>query len=396
MATTLTPARPKTGSDRGIYTFIAVFSAVLYTVLLIAPVIGGKLVQQFGLTPTELGLLFSLELGAFSLATVPAYLWLRRVNLVTATYGFTAIVIAGNVASGFVTSFALLVVLRVVTSLAAGSITVVLLTLSGKTSNPSRAFGIFVVFQLIMGAIILSVFPALFAAVDVGAIYWTLGGLAVCCLPFVRLIDGEVLRRPTTADITEVESSAVPVTPVNKTRFGVGLAAVLLFYIGLSGVWSFMGQIAGGAGIDLSATSLILALVTIPGIISPLIATFLGDSPHRRWFLLLGYIGLAVAVSLLFGGPGVVQFAIAAMVFKFAWTFILPYLLSSLSDLGGGGHVMNTTNLMIGAGFAIGPILSGLLIQSSGGFTSMLAVALVAVVLSLAGAMALQKRRAGA
>ncbi|NKX50768.1 MFS transporter, partial [Arthrobacter deserti] len=66
--------RPGAGTDRGIYAYIAVFSAVLYMVLLIAPVIAGKLVQQFGLAPTEVGMLFSLELGAFSLATVPAYL----------------------------------------------------------------------------------------------------------------------------------------------------------------------------------------------------------------------------------------------------------------------------------------------------------------------------------
>ncbi|MGT2462068.1 MFS transporter [Sinomonas atrocyanea] len=372
------------------------FSAVLYTVLLIAPVIAGKLVQQFGLTPTEVGSLFSLELGAFSLATVPAYLWLRRVNLVTAVYAFTGIVVAGNVASGFATSFVLLMALRFVTSLAAGSITVVILTLSGKTSNPSRAFGIFVVFQLIMGAIILAVFPALFAAAKVGAMYWTLAGLAACCLPFVRLIDGEALRGPQQAEGVDSDATSTEVRPVNKVKFAVGLIAVLLFYVGLSGVWSFMGQIAGGSGIGLSTTSIVLALATIPGIISPLIATILGDSPHRRWFLLGGYIALAVGVSLLFGGPGVVQFAIAAFVFKFAWTFILPYLLSSLSDLGGGGHVMNTTNLMIGGGFAIGPILSGTLIEASGGFGPMLAVAITGVVLSLVGAMAIQGRTRGA
>lgn len=389
MTNRIPSARPKAGTDRGIYTFIAVFSAVLYTVLLIAPVIGGKLVQQFGLTPTELGALFSLELGSFSLATVPAYLWLRRVDIVKATYVFTAVVIAGNLVSGFVTSFPMLVAVRVVTALAAGSITVVLLTLSGKTSNPSRAFGIFVVFQLIMGAIILSVFPILFANASVGAIYWTLAGLAVCCLPFVRLIDGQALRKAPAATTTPAAERARTLHP---GKFITGLAAVLLFYIGLSGVWSFMAQIAGASGIGLSAASLVLALATVPGIISSLVATLLGDSPQRRTFLLAGYVGLGASVALLFGTPGLLQFAIAAMVFKFAWTFILPYLLSSLSDLGGGGHVMNTTNLMIGSGFAIGPILSGVLIQSSGGFTSMLAVAVTAVVLSLVGAMTIQAR----
>ncbi|MET3934836.1 hypothetical protein [Arthrobacter sp. OAP107] len=41
---------------------------------------------------------------------------------------------------------------------------------------------------------------------------------------------------------------------------------------------------------------------------------------------------------------------------------------------------MNTTNLMIGTGFSIGPIVSGALIQSGGGsFTGMLIFALTGV-----------------
>ncbi|WP_125611242.1 MFS transporter [Specibacter cremeus] len=394
MATLLRAPATRAASDRGTYTYIAVFSAVLYTVLLIAPVIGGKLTAQFHLTPSQLGLLFSAELGAFSLATVPAYLWLTKLNLRTASYLFTGIVIAGNVVSGFVDSYALLIVARVITSLAAGSITVIILSLSGKTANPSRAFGFFVVFQLVMGAIILAVFPALYANTGVAAIYWTLAGLAVVCLFFVRCIDGEALRSGSGEPRSEASAAVVPSSariPVGK--FVVGLAGVLMFYIALSGIWSFMAAISTGSGTSLSATSVVLSAATVAGIVSALVATVLGDSPRRKAFLLLGYLGMAVSVGLLFGGPGLVRFAVAAVIFKFAWTFILPYLLSSLSDLSSNGHVMNTTNLMIGTGFAIGPIVSGNLIESSGGFTGMLVLGLVGVLASLVCAMVIQRRR---
>jgi predicted MFS family arabinose efflux permease len=386
MTTVLGTVRGSTATDRGTYTYIAVFSAVLYTVLLIAPVIAGKLVEQFGLTPVQVGTLFSLELGAFSLATVPAYLWLRRINLRTASYLFTAIVIAGNVVSGFMDDFGFLVAARVVTSLAAGSITVIILTLSGKTGNPSRAFGIFVVFQLAMGALILAVFPALFASTGVAAIYWTLAGLAGLCLLVVNRIDGEVLRKSTA--VAASDTKRVPVF-----RAAAGMAAVLLFYVALSGVWSFIAQISAGAGIDLSASSLILSLATVAGILSALVATTLGDSPRRRLDLLAGYIGMAMSIALLIGTPALVRFAFAAVIFKFAWTFILPYLLSTLSDLSNGGHLMNTTNLMIGGGFSIGPIVSGALIQSGGGtFTGMLTFALVGVLASLAFVLIAQRK----
>src|SRR5687767_13354344 len=63
--------------------------------------------------------------------------------------------------------------------------------------------------------------------------------------------------------------------------------------------------------------------------------------------------------------------------------FILPYLLSALSDLSSGGHVMNTTNLMIGTGFAIGPLVGGVLIDATGGFTGMLVLSTVGVLASM-------------
>lgn len=387
MTSTATVIPATSASDKGTYAYIAVFSAVLYTVLLIAPVIAGKLVEQFGLTPVQVGTLFSLELGAFSLATVPAYLWLRRMNLRTATYIFTAIVISGNVVSGFVDDFGFLMITRVVTSLAAGSITVIILTLSGKTANPSRAFGIFVVFQLAMGALILAVFPSLFAAAGVAAIYWTLAGLAVLCLLVVNRIDGEALRAA--APIAAAE--ATKRVPILKAA--AGLAAVLLFYIALSGVWSFIAQISAGSGMDLSASSLVLSLATVAGILSALVATALGETPRRKHYLVAGYVGMALSIALLFGSPALIRFAAAAVIFKFAWTFILPYLLSTLSSLSSGGHLMNTTNLMIGTGFSIGPIVSGALIQSGGGsFTGMLIFALVGVLASCAFVLVAQRR----
>jgi predicted MFS family arabinose efflux permease len=229
-------------TDRGAYTYIAVFSAALYTVLLIAPVVAGKLAQQFALSSTQVGLIFSFELGAFSLATVPAYLWLRRVNLRTVSYVAAMLVVVGNVVSGFVESYPVLVAVRFLTALAAGSITVILLSLSGRTSNPSRAFGIFVVCQLAMGALIIALFPPLFGAAPVSAVYWTLAGLTLLCLPVVRLIDGDFMRRATTPAAAMITAPAVRPAPV---KFVLGLAAVLCFYIALSGVWTFMGNHSG-------------------------------------------------------------------------------------------------------------------------------------------------------
>ncbi|KAA9394918.1 MFS transporter [Kocuria coralli] len=378
-------AAPPDHSSR-IYLFTGVYAAVLYTVLLVAPVIAGPLIVKFGLSPAQVGLLFSLELGAFSLATVPAYLWLTRVPLTVSVTVCTIIIAIGHVVSGFVTDFGLLLVTRVVTSLAAGSITVVLLALGPRTRNPGRAFGIFVVAQLVMGAAILALFPLIYAGADVSAIYWTLAGLTAVCLAFVPALRGISLSVPTAGGHTRLD-------PAKRTRFFAGLAAILLFYVALSGIWSFMGQIAIGSGAEEGPVATVLAIATAAGIVSALVATVMGESPRRGLYLILGLAGMAVSVLLLLGSGALVVFVIAAVLFKFAWTFVLPYLLSGVSALGGGAQTMNTTNLMIGGGFAIGPIISGWLVQTSGGYSSMIWFAVVCLIASLGCAWVLSSGR---
>lgn len=392
MTTALDSVRPKTGGERGTYIYIGVYSAVLYMVLLIAPVITSKLVEQYGLSATQVGGLLSLELGAFSLATIPAYLWLRKVNLVIATQVFTIIAVLGNIASGFVDNYVLLVICRVITSLAAGSITVIILGLSGKTSNPGRAYGLFVAAQLVMGAVILALFPSIFATLNVSAVYWTMAGLAALCIPAAKQIDPFALR--VSSETKAIDTSMQKTRQVPLFLAVIGLAAVFFFYVGLSSVWSFMGQIAADANLDLGTTSLILSLATLPGIASSVLATWLGDSPWRRSFLLGGYLAMTASIALLFGLSGALQFALAAIIFKFAWTFVLPYLLTSISDLDSNGQLMNSTNLMIGSGFALGPVLGGVLIESSGGFDALLWTACAGVVISMIFAVSIQRRKA--
>ncbi|WP_331726330.1 MFS transporter [Streptomyces sp. NBC_00470] len=384
--TARTPSGQQT-AGRGAYVYISVFSAALYTVLLIAPVVTGRLADEYGLSTTQLGLLSGAEMGAFSLASLPAYLWLRRINLRTATYIGVAGIVVGDVASGFVTdSFGWLLAFRVITSLAAGSITVILLSLSGRTPNPSRAYGLFTVCQLAMGALILAVFPMLFADAPVGAIYWTLAGITALCLPAVRLIDGNLMRDPSAT------SQGAATGRVPATSFLLGMLAIGLFYVALSGVWTFMEQVSTGAGNPRTGTALVLSVATIAGVLSALLATLLGDSLRRAICLGAGYAGLAVSVLLLFGAPTLLRFAAAAVLFKFAWTWILPYLLSGLSQLGGGSdHVMTTTNLMIGGGFLIGPLLAGRL-SAGGDFTPMLTLSAVSVLISMGLALGARPR----
>jgi len=45
-----------------------------------------------------------------------------------------------------------------------------------------------------------------------------------------------------------------------------------------------------------------------------------------------------------------VRYAIAALLFKFTWTFVLPFILARVAGLDNSGRLMNSINLVIGGG----------------------------------------------
>ncbi|WP_418907709.1 MFS transporter [Glutamicibacter endophyticus] len=364
-------------TERNIYIYIAAISAVLNAVLLVAPILASKLSADLGLEPAQVGLIASVELGCFSLATVPAFLWLRKVNIRKLTFWCLLVVITGNVLSSMTDSFGSLLAVRAVTSFAAGSIIVVILSLSAKAANPSRAYGLFVVSQLAMGAIILFLFPVIYAQRSVSAVYLTLAALAALCLFCTLCVKGNELHA-VPGERAAVQRRVFP--------FACALIAVLGFYVALGGVWTFMGQIAIASQIPLDTASSMIGIATLFGVAASFVSTLVGENSRARYFVLGGFVLMGISIAFLYGMPGLIRFVLAAVLFKIAWSWLLPFLLAEVSRVG-GPQVMNATNMVIGGGLAIGPMLAGTILQTTGSFTVMLTVALsilaVAVLASL-------------
>ncbi len=77
------------------------------------------------------------------------------------------------------------------------------------------------------------------------------------------------------------------------------------------------------------------------------------------------------------------RYAIAALLFKFTWTFVLPFILARVAGLDNSGRLMNSINLVIGGGMAAGPALAGALLQHFASADPLLAAAGVCALLSL-------------
>ncbi len=355
--------RSLASSQLALLAAIVLFAAITPTILMTAPAVAAQLATQWQLSPSQIGDLFSTELGAMSLATLPALWWLKRVDWRRAALLAGVLFIAANLLSMLAHDYSMLLALRFCSALAGGSLMIICLSSAASTSNPGRVYGLWVMGQLVVGAIGLSILPRLFEHYGLSACYLILAGLMTLFLPLARYF-------PQGSPPTE--NAAERVALASKWKAALGILGILSFYISLSGVWTFIGSISTHAGLSAESSGEILAIATMTGIVGAGCASLIGNCLPRLLLLLLGYGLMAGSVLMLLGQPEMLRFALAALLFKFTWTFILPLILACLADLDHSGKLMNASNLVIGGGLAIGPTVAGRLIEASGGFQSLL------------------------
>ncbi|QUX97238.1 MFS transporter [Marinomonas sp. CT5] len=361
---------------------IVMIAAVVPALLMTGPVVAGQLAVELNMTPSSIGLLFMSENGAMSLATIPALFWLSRFNLKTVSFLCAVVFILANLASMLADTSSSLIITRIVSGLAGGSLMVICMTSASALPKPDRAYGLWVFGQLVLGAIGLAILPSLFESFGLKAFFLLMAILMALCVPLTRFL-------PETAPNKNQKST---------TFFGgisrhavMGLIAILLFYISLMGVWTFIGSIGAAAGITGQTSGNILAIATLFGIAGAGVATLLGGRSRFTWLLILGYGLMIASIALLFSPDGT-NFSVAAFSFKFAWTFALPFILATLSKFDTNGQVMNLSNMVMGGGIAIGPMVAGLMIDKFGGFSATLSFALILALTSLLLTLVLQTK----
>jgi len=356
---------------------LVVFAAITPLLLLVAPAVAGQLATQLGLSASQIGTYFFVELGAFSLATVPSYLWLGRIDARRVAAFAIALFGAGNLLTAlWMPGFVALLALRAVTALGGGSLMVLCMTSAATSENSDRVYGLWVVGQLIAGAIGLFVLPHVFAAFGLRALYVALAGLALLAAPLSRGFPSSLGAR--TAPAQHARGAAAR-TPQGLIVLAIG--AVLTFYLAIGSVWTFASRAAAEAGLDPQSTGNVLAIASVMGIAGAALASCAGGRLARRAMLTAGYALLAASLVALAVVRQAGGYSAAIFAFKFAWTFVLPFILATVAQIDSSGRLVATLNFVIGAGLAAGPLLAGLMLDAGGTmhalFTAATAVAIV-------------------
>ncbi|MXN75567.1 MFS transporter [Burkholderia sp. 4701] len=373
---------------RGTLVALVVFAAITPLLLLVAPAVAAQLAAQLGLSASQIGTYFFVELGAFSLATVPSYLWLGRIDARRVTACAIALFGAGNLLTAlWMPGFAALLALRAVTALGGGSLMVLCMTSAATSDNSDRMYGLWVVGQLIAGAIGLFVLPHVFAAIGLRALYAALAALALGSAPLARGFPASLGER---APASPSPRDLAPRAPACLAALAIG--AVLTFYLAIGSVWTFASRTAADAGLDPQATGNVLATASVMGIAGAALASCVGGRLARRAMLAVGYALLAASLVALAARPRATGYGAAIFAFKFAWTFVLPFILASVAQIDTSGRLVATLNFVIGAGLAAGPLLAGLMLDAGGTMRMLFAAATAVSIASLTALLHIERR----
>ncbi|WP_247039999.1 MFS transporter [Burkholderia cepacia] len=367
---------------------LVVFAAITPLLLLVAPAVAGQLATQLGLSASQIGTYFFVELGAFSLATVPSYLWLGRIDARRVAAFAIALFGAGNLLTAlWMPGFVALLALRAVTALGGGSLMVLCMTSAATSENSDRVYGLWVVGQLIAGAIGLFVLPHVFAAFGLRALYVALAGLALLAAPLSRGFPSSLGAR--TAPAQRARGAAAR-TPQGLIVLAIG--AVLTFYLAIGSVWTFASRAAAEAGLDPQSTGNVLAIASVMGIAGAALASCAGGRLARRAMLTAGYALLAASLVALAVMRQAGGYSAAIFAFKFAWTFVLPFILATVAQIDSSGRLVATLNFVIGAGLAAGPLLAGLMLDAGGTMHALFTIATAVAIVSFAALRHIDRR----
>jgi len=346
--------------------FAAGYAAVVGSLMfMIAPVVLGAMARSAAFSARELGLLGSAPMfGMFAgaLAAGVAVERLRRrgtvlglVLLMAAAYFLLAkwhLQMAPTAALLFVSGVA-----------GAGLMAVGFAALSGARL-PDRAFAVWIALQLATGSAAVAILGAVGDAHGLGAMIVALGALTLSPMALASWlptsVDTPVGRTPQAGS-----PAAVAMAEAARGRaprvWALALTAVVLFGAGVMLVWPFMEELGrerfGSAGPARDAISLSLAV----SIVAALCASALAGHLKRRLPMIAATAMIAVGAWLVASADSPTGFAAGGIALAFGWNLIPAFQLGVLTDIDRSGRLVVLNIAFMKLGYALGPLLAGLL-----------------------------------
>jgi predicted MFS family arabinose efflux permease len=160
---------------------------------------------------------------------------------------------------------------------------------------------------------------------------------------------------------TKVGQKFGPVYPIF-----IGIGAMAILFIGLSGIWAFIGRMADTANIDPTDAGMALAICMVLGAVGAFLASIIGNRFGNEKPMWLGTACIICGIVFLVNLKAFLIYFIAGFLIQIGWNFALPFQLGSISKADKSGRFVPLITAAMGSGSTIGPSLAGAVIIGNG------------------------------
>jgi predicted MFS family arabinose efflux permease len=338
------------------------------------PLLVGAVADERGYSEAQLGVFAAAGLAGATLATATAPLWVRRLPWRRTIRFASAVAAGGYVAAAVVASYAAFIACMVGVGVAVAVAYAPALACLADTRDPDRSFGVLVSFQVMLGAVCALAVPGIEVRFGLAGVLGMLGACAGSPVLLARWIP----------DRGRAHESHATGGGVQRVGAGVllGLAGMLVFYVAVVGVWSFLELIGNAGGVADDDVALAITAALLVGGMGALAAAFLGQRVSQRAAIGLGSLGLVLAFYGLHAGSGYAAYLVSAIAMNAAWNFALSYQMGLIAVLDVTGRFTVLVTAVQGVGGVLGPALAGVL-AADGSYVRVLAMGALATAVSL-------------
>ena len=320
--------------------------------LMIMPIVPGVLMAELGFSQEVAAGVISAEVGGGALASIFAMFWISKVNWRTAILFALSVVVAGNIASVYVTDASMLTALRFgVGFFGQGTAFAIGIAMIGTTNDPDKNFGFVIAAQVGFGVISLLTLQRLVNAFDsIGGIYLPLAGIAVLGLLLVRNLPTGFEAQSEHHAAKAGGSLLLPI---------LGLVVMLIWCSGLGSMWMFVAQIGVANGLEPVLAQQALAVSSGVAIVGAFSAAALAGKGINRFVpVTVALIIQIIMAWFLQGQMSWVELAIKASIFQVFWNMTGPFIMGAIASADPAGKVTVLIPAVQTAGFSVGPMIA--------------------------------------
>ncbi|MGB5948312.1 MAG: MFS transporter [Parvibaculum sp.] len=333
------------------------------------------------LTEQVAGLIATANILAATVGLGVSIVLVSRWPLVRIARVGIAVAATGDIASIFAASAAELGALRILAGFGLGLLAGAMTNWFGRHEHAERGFGISVMLQFVLTAVLFALIPVIepwFGDASIYVALLALGLAAILLSPLFNLNGGF-------APLAEMADGGGAAG--GRTSLPLMVLAVLafaLFELAVVGLWSYMLRYAELSGLSSASAARVLALSSLCGIPGTVLVLVFG-SRYGRWRPLLASLAAYVLPTLVLAlsSASSLLLIVGLVLQNIAWAIAVPYFQAVQACLDRSGRLAIWGMLVASAGAGLGPALLGAAIDGGSFAVAFGAVAMMLAVSAL-------------